>query len=311
MTPPLERGLAKTRRGVRLRPHRPLVGERDVEIAVVCAGICRTDLHVAAGRIPTADGRILGHELSGRVVDVGGSVARFAVGDRVTVFPIVGCGRCTHCGDAEPWHCRESEMLGVGRDGAFGDRLVVPERAVHRLPNALSFELGAYAEPVAASLAVTKADLDASGAGVILGRDRIAELTRRVLAAHGVDAPLHDPARGELPHRSCDFVVETVANEEAFDLALAALRPGGTLVLKSRPAVKVPFDVGRAVARELTVRAVAYGPFDDALALLSGDALFVDDLLGPSFDLADHERAFSVALRDESRKVFLKPAGPR
>lgn len=288
-------------------PHRPEVRAGDVEISVVCAGICRTDLHVASGRIPTRPGRILGHELAGRVSRVGGAVSGFRRGDRVTVFPIIGCGDCSCCTTARPWLCAASAMLGVGRDGGFGDAVVVPERAVHRLPDSLSFREGAYAEPVAASLAVLRASIPRGAAGVILGSGRIAELTRRILATAGVDAELVRVDADPLPPRSLDFVVETVATEAAFDLALHALRPGGTLVLKSRPADKVALDVTKAVAREVTLEAVAYGPMDEALSLLGTGALRVEDLLGPSFDLADHHAAFALATEDESQKVFLRP----
>ncbi len=317
----MERALAKTRSGLALRPHRPSVGRGDVEIAVVCAGICRTDLLVASGRIPAAIGRVLGHELSGWVCRVGEGVERFAEGDRVTVFPIVGCGACGYCDVDEPWRCAASEMLGVSRDGGFSDRVVLPERAVYRLPDGVSFELGAYAEPVAASLAVMRAGL--RGRGVVLGTGRIAELTRRVLSAHGVEAPLlplppggnhadyHAGDKLPLAPRSLDFVVETVASEEAFDCAMSLLRPGGTLVLKSRAAAKVPLDVARAVGGELILRAVAYGRFADALALLSSGRLQVTDLFGPTYDLDDHEPAFLAARADEGRKVFLCPGGSR
>jgi L-iditol 2-dehydrogenase len=295
--------------GLRLLPFEPRVGEDDVEIAVACAGICRTDLHVAAGTIPTARGRVLGHELAGRILAVGERVRRFRRGDRVTVFPIVGCGGCASCAEHRPWRCAQTAMLGVSRQGAFSDRLVVPQRAVFRLPDSLSIEEGAYAEPVAASLAVLDAGIADGARGVVLGRGRIAELTRRVLATRGIDAPLHDLSGRRPAPRSLDFVVETVASEHAFALAVDALRPGGTLVLKSRPAHKVPIDVSRAVTREITLRAVAYGKMEDALALIGSADLGIDDFLGPSFGLEDHEEAFALARRDESLKIFLRPRG--
>jgi L-iditol 2-dehydrogenase len=299
----------KTDEGIRLLPFGPRTGEDDVEIAVACAGICRTDLHVAAGTIPAPAGRVLGHELSGRVARVGDRVEGLRAGDRVTVFPIVGCGVCAACEEQRPWRCETSTMLGVSRQGAFSDRLVVPQRAVFRLPESVSFEEGAYAEPVAASLAVLDAEIPRGARGVVLGRGRIAELTRRILTTRGIDAPLRDPAGGGLDPRSLDFVVETVASEAALDLALHALRPGGTLVLKSRPAQKVPIDASRAVSREITIRAVAYGRFEDALAMIESGALDIGDFLGPGFALEEHEAAFDLARRNESRKVFLRPGG--
>jgi threonine dehydrogenase-like Zn-dependent dehydrogenase len=303
--------LRKTREGVRLLPHlhRQEVGPSDVEISVVCAGICRTDLHVATGRIAAARGRVLGHELSGVVTRIGAEVRRISPGDRVTVFPIIGCGRCAWCRAAASWHCPEATMLGVSRDGAFGDALVVPEHAVYTLPDGLSFARGAFAEPVAASLAVTRAPIAQGSTGVILGSGRIAELTRRVLATRDIVVPIH-PVHAPLSPRSLDFVVETVATEAALAAALDALKPEGTLVLKSRPARTVPVDLARAVRREVRIVALSYGPFSEAIALLDRGGLEVDDLFGPAFALRDHEAAFRVAESDESQKVFLRPGAP-
>ncbi len=304
------RALKTTKEGPALLPFVPdPVGDDEVEIAVACAGICRTDLHVAAGRIRTVPGRVLGHELAGRVVRVGADVVGLAPSDRVTVFPVVGCGACAACSGRRPWRCARSTMLGVSRHGAFSDRLVVPARAVFRLPEEVSFEEGAYAEPVAASLSVLSVGIEAGARGAIFGRGRIAELTRRVLASSGVDAPLRDPEREAPAARSLDFVIETLATAHTFDLALDALRPGGTLVLKSRPAARVPLDVARAVHREVTLRAVAYGPMDEALRLIAGGRLGIGDFLGPAFPLDDHAQAFAAATRDESQKIFLSPGG--
>ncbi len=295
---------------LRLAPFVSMTEAGDVEIAVVLAGICRTDLHAAAGRIRTASGRVLGHELAGRVTGVGAKVTRFRPGERVTVFPIVGCARCPSCGrGAPPWRCERSVMLGIDRQGAFADRLVVPQRAVYRLPDSVSFAHGAYAEPVAASLAVLDAELKEGAKGVILGAGRIAELTRRVLASRGIDAPIRDPERDVLASCSVDFVIETAPTEHAIDAALDALRPGGVLVLKSRPADKVPFDFRRAVAREITIRAVAYGDMAAALTMIASGSLGLDDFVGPSYPLADYEAAFAAARVDESKKIFLRPEG--
>lgn len=306
MTLSPRRGLAWTPQGLRWRPVPDSLGPHDVDIEVALAGLCRTDQHVATGAIPVADGRILGHELAGRVRAVGPAVRRLRPSDRVTLNPYVGCGACPECDASRPHRCPQTRMLGIGRDGGFATHVVVPERAVHRLPEGLSWRLGAYAEPVAASLSVRQARLEPGARGAVLGRGRIAELTRRVLAVDGVHAPIRDPDQ-PLPARALDFVVETRADGPTLARALDALAPGGLLVLKSRPAAPVPFDVHAAVTREITVRAVAYGSFDDALVLLASGRLAVDDLLGETFPLEDYAAAFSAAERSEAEKLFLRP----
>lgn len=287
----------------------------DVVVAVRRAGICRTDLQVADGRLPCATPRVLGHELAGVVRACGAAVRRVAPGDRVTVIPFAPCGACGPCGAGEPPHrCLAPAMLGLDRDGAFAQAVVVPERCVLPVPDGLDDVRAAFVEPVAAALAVTRAGLRPGQRGVVLGTGRICALCVRVLAGEGIAAAPLDPAGGPREGAaSLDFVVETVATAASLHLALTLLRPGGTLVLKSRPAAPVPLDVTLAVRREVVVRAVAYGAFEDAIARLASGRLEVADLLGATYPLARFAEAFAEARRGEQTKVFLAPgphAGP-
>src|SRR5436309_2081583 len=89
------RALVRDDTGVRLARIPALIpAAGEVAIAVAFAGVCRTDLAVADGRIAVADGRVLGHELSGRIASLGDGVTGIAVGDPVTAIPFAPCGRC-------------------------------------------------------------------------------------------------------------------------------------------------------------------------------------------------------------------------
>jgi L-iditol 2-dehydrogenase len=285
------------------RPH--VARPDDVVIRVVCAGLCRTDLYVAEGRLPVQEPRVLGHEFSGVVETVGPEVRHVMAGDRVAVMPFVGCGDCRLCTTGESTRCPSATMLGIDRDGAFAEAIVVPARAVYPMPDRLSYRRAAYAEPLAAALAVLRAGLLYPSRGLILGRNRIAQLTRRVLAADGFnDVTLWDPAV-DSPVLSgiFDFAVETMATDAVFGVLLDAVRPGGTVVLKSRPARPVVLDVAAAVRREVTLRAVHYGSFAQAVAWLA-DGFEVDDLLGPVVPLEAFDRAFTTVHESEAKKVF-------
>ncbi len=302
--------LVKQAGEVSLRTVPPLapVASDDVVIDVAVAGICRTDLYVADGLLPSADPVVLGHELAGTVTQVGAAAAPLRPGDRVTVVPSVPCGACVECTRGE--RCASPALLGVDRDGAFAGALRVPARAVLLVPPALPFRLAAYTEPLAAALGVLRAGLDLGGRGAVVGTGRIPTLIVRVLAAAGFgDVPACDPARPLPP--GLDWVVESVADARAMDAMLRALRPGGTLVLKSRSHTPVPLDVGLAVRKDLVLRAVSYGSFEEAVAWLATGRVDVSDLLGETFALGDHRRAFAAARASEARKVFLRiDAGP-
>lgn len=295
----------------------------DVVVAVAVAGVCRTDCYLATGTL--APGRtplILGHELAG-VVHEAGPASGFEPGERVACMPLVGCGQCAVCRAGRPHVCPRGQMLGLDRDGAFAERVRVPASALVRVPAGLSMRHAAFAEPVAAALAVPEALDDAldgtlPGAfpdplsaraqrGLVLGSGRIAVLTARVLAgagfAHVETRPV--PERVDTGADAFDFVVETTASERALAAAVALLRPRGVLVLKSRPPAAVPLDVLACVRKELRLAGAYYAPLAAALDLMHTRALAVDDLLGPGHALAAHQAVLAAELDGgEARKQF-------
>ncbi len=280
-------------------PHRQ-AGE--VLVEVLLTGICRTDLFAADGRIAVAPLRVLGHETAGLVAEADPG-SGLQAGQRVAIHPILACGGCRPCLAGQA--CSRPRMLGLDQDGAFAGWIVVPASAVWPVPEALSLERVAYVEPMAAALAVLKAPLDRAQKGLIVGHNRIAQLTLRVLAAHGFRGVAQIAAGEEVDEDAFDWAIETLATADTMDTLLRAVRPGGLVVLKSRPAARVPFDVARAVRKDLSFQAVSYAPFNEAIDLLA--RLEVDDLLGQRFSLESYEEAFSRARSDESRKLFLAP----
>ena len=184
----------------------------DVIIRVLTAGICRTDLYVAEGRIASAEPITLGHELCGRVIACGD--ASIAIGALVAVDPRVAGG-----------------FLGVTQHGAFAERVRVPAANVLVLPE-IDPRAGAYVEPIAAALAVTKTlsgnALHTQIAGTrvgLIGRDRFAELIAAVLRIEGCVVEREGPF---------EIAVETTGSAAEIAALCEALRPGGMLIVKSR-----------------------------------------------------------------------------
>lgn len=288
---------------------RPVVmAPDDVILQVALAGVCRTDVYVASGRLPCRDPLILGHEVAGTVVEVGPAVAALRPGDLASVSPLLPCRRCPAClqGVAP---CHAPQLLGVHEHGAFAELLRVPAAVVHRAPPSLSAREVAYTEPLAAALAVLKAGLRRDERGLIYGTGRIAALVQRVLAAAGLGhVPLH-AVDAPLPPAAYDYIIETVATSAALAQLLPAVRCGGRIVLKSRPPEPALWPIAAAVLREVSLCAVAYGPFDEALRWLVARRVEVADLLGEVYPLDDFAHAFIAASGAEARKVFLQPPG--
>lgn len=282
----------------------PIAREGECTIEVAFSGICRTDLLVASRDITSRDPITLGHELSGVVRSSNDPSVRS--GARVTVHPVIRCARCDECLRDAP--CSSPAMLGVDRDGSFAERVRVPATNVFAIPESLSLFVAAYTEPVAAALAVVDVagkHLDREAPGLIYGQNRIAELTRRILVAHGFSRlTLHDHRGPPLPRDTFSFAIETVATTETIRDLVSTLRPRGALILKSRTPSAIEIDLPSLVRKELSLHAVNYGSFARSIDLLATRRIVVDDLLGDRFSLADHEQAFARARSSEHAKVM-------
>ncbi|MEU0539233.1 alcohol dehydrogenase catalytic domain-containing protein [Nocardia sp. NPDC005978] len=273
-----------------------------VRLRVLGAAICRTDVYAATGRLPLGGPRVLGHEMVGEVVEADPE-GDYRPGARVAVAtPLIACAEC----ESAARRCGESRMLGVDLDGAFAEQTVVPEANLWPVPESLPLRRAACVEPIAATTAVLRAPIRPDQRGVVLGAGRIAELSGRVLRAHGFGSVDDEvDAKGDY-----DFVIESAGTGDALARAVALARPGGVVVLKSRPAAPIALDVAAAVRKDLVLAAVSYGPAADAVRL-AGE-LAIDDLLGETYPLRRFADALAAAERDPlGPKVLLDPAGAR
>jgi threonine dehydrogenase-like Zn-dependent dehydrogenase len=127
---------------------RPKAGE--VLIKMRAAGLCGADLllydWIYRGKRPVVPPLILGHEGVGEIVEVGTDVEGFAVGDRVAMQSILGCGKCPSCQKGHTHLCGDWAHLGMTYDGLFADYVVVSAKACHKLPEQVSDEEGAFLE---------------------------------------------------------------------------------------------------------------------------------------------------------------------
>jgi D-arabinitol dehydrogenase (NADP+) len=126
----------------------PEYNANEVVIRVHAAGICGTDVHIFKGEYEAVYPLIPGHEFSGEVAAVGANVTRFKVGDRVTADPNIPCNRCSSCQRNEPNQCKNLKAVGVTRDGAFAQYVVVDEGNVFPIGD-ISYKAAALIEPLA------------------------------------------------------------------------------------------------------------------------------------------------------------------
>jgi len=283
----------------------PEVGHpTDVRIRVTCAAICRTDAYVASGRIHVPDGRVPGHEFTGIVDSAGAAVTRVRPGDRVVVNPLIACGDCPSCRTARPHQCVAARFLGIDCDGAFAELVVVDESMVHVLPAGIPDTVGAYAEPLAATMAVLDADLPPGASIAVTGTGRIATLTEFILREFG-----HDVHAATSDANEYDVVVETNLCSSNLESTIRLLKPGGLLVMKSRQPETVEISPLVCIPWRLRIECVYYADFGLALGHLARWSPQLQRFAGSEWPLAQHEQAFAEACEDETAKVYFRPNG--
>ncbi len=135
------------------RPVQP-PGPGQVRIAVAYTGICGTDLHILHGamdkRVHIPD--VIGHEMSGRIVELGEQVTGWAVGDPVTVMPLDWCGHCPACRAGNSHICHNLNFVGIDSTGAMQGSWTVDAGLLVRLPDGLDLAHAALVEPTAVAV---------------------------------------------------------------------------------------------------------------------------------------------------------------
>ena len=300
---------------------RPTLSAGEALVSVVQAGICNTDLELVDGYYPYCG--VLGHEFVG-VVEDGPDELR---GRRVVGEINAACGRCSTCSAGVPSHCPNRTVLGiVDRDGAFAEKLSLPAGNLRPVPQAVSDDAATFTEPLAAALEIQEQVAIADCRRVlVVGSGKLGQLIARslhltecellvlgrrqrtleLLEAQGVEVT-EDERRVE--GKTFDLAVECTGNADGFELARRALRPRGTLVMKSTYAGSLTLDAAAVVVDELQLVGSRCGPFAPALELLAEGRVEVEDLIDARYPLDDALAAFEHAARPGVLKVLLQVA---
>jgi len=316
----------------------PAVGRDDVLIRVGRCGICGTDMHMFNGHYAAESLPIIpGHEFAGTVAAIGSEVRGFAKGDRVVADINIGCGQCFYCRRNEVLNCAEVRQVGISRDGAFADYVVMPSRLVLAAPADAPFDLLALVEPIACVVrAARKANVRFGQSVLILGAGPIGNLhiqmmrlvgaapilvaepsaVRGAMALEaGADVVIADPAQLRetvLRHtggRGADIVIESVGLPVLYAKAFELIRPGGHIAAFgiAGPADSVPLPLLATVLRENSIKGSVAGmgeDMHDALTLLAHDRFKTEAFRARSLPLDKIQQAFETLPRHpEALKV--------
>lgn len=293
----------------------------EVLIRLHLAGICGTDLQLLSGYYPFTG--IIGHEFVGEVVAAPDSSPW--LGKRVVGEINVTCGDCPACRAGRPTHCERRTVLGIaGRDGVFCEYFTLPERNLHFVPDEIDDALAVFVEPLAAACQIARQiEFGREDRVLIIGAGRLGQLiaevlSRRcrkliVLAKHpGQETRLKKRGittvkREQLADHSMDVVVEATGDPSGFFIAMKAVRPRGTIVLKSTYHGHLTANFSELVVNEITLLGSRCGPFDDALRLMSEDSTLADDMVEASYPLTEGLSAFEHAAKHGAQKILLCP----
>ena len=317
------RGLWLEGERIRLRDDlaRPEPAEGEARVRVLAAGICNTDLELVGGYYPFTG--VPGHEFVGRVEAAPG--AEEWEGRRVVGEINAACGACPACRAGRRTHCERRTVLGIrGRDGAFAESLTLPVANLHEVPDGLPDDVAVFTEPLAAALEVREqVPIDGGDRVVVVGDGKLGNLVAQTLALTGCALTVigRHPgklallaARGIATARAdegvadgrADVVVECTGNAEGLERARRAVRPRGTIVLKSTYRGRSSLDVSRIVVDEITLVGSRCGPFAPALALLVEGRVEVRSLVHARFPLHEAVAAFAEASRRGVMKVLVE-----
>ncbi|MGL4607924.1 MAG: alcohol dehydrogenase catalytic domain-containing protein [Eubacteriaceae bacterium] len=232
---------------------KPRCGDNEILIKVKACNVCKTDLKAYLyGHKDLVYPRILGHEISGVIEELGKNIKHYKIGEHVFIHPGISCGKCYYCHQGLDNLCDHIKILGFNFDGGFQEYLLIPKEGVERnivqiIDRRLKFSEVSFIEPIACCLNIQdQLDFTASPQVLIIGGGRLGLLNLLIARAKGAQKIfLIEPiaARGEMALSmgcdgilsSCedippmDIVIPCCSDPNAFNLALKCVRKKGQI----------------------------------------------------------------------------------
>ncbi len=332
---------ARAERGIWMQDvPEPSIGHNDVLIRVRRASICGTDMHIfnwdawARKTIPVP--MAVGHEYSGRIVEIGSEVRGLKVGDRVSGEGHITCGYCRNCRAGRRHLCRNTVGVGVNRPGAFAQYLAIPADNAFKLPDSISDDVASILDPfgnathTALAFNMVGEDVLITGAGPI-GIMAVA-IARFVGARHVVITDVND-YRLELAKKmgatrainvqreTLDQTMKDLGMQEGFDVGLemsgnsAAFRDmlrtmhhGGSVAILGIPPEDTSIDWNQVIFKGLTLKGI-YGRemFETwyKMASLLQSGLNLQPIITHHLPVREFAEGFSIMGSGRSGKVIL------
>jgi threonine 3-dehydrogenase len=265
------------------------LGPNDVRIRVSHAGVCGTDFHIykwddwAKGRVKVPT--VLGHEFVGNIIELGSAVSGYAVGDRVSAECHITCGVCRFCRTGQGHLCVDTQIIGVDRDGAFTNELIMPAANLWKIHPDIPDRHAAIFDPLGNAMHTVSAFNLAGKTVIITGAGAIGLMAVAMSKAHGAakvivlepqdgkrrmatdlgaDLTLDPTQSGTREKVSAftggampDVLLEMSGNEKGIQQGLDLLAMGGEVAMLGIPPKPITLDLAATVIfKGLTVKGI-------------------------------------------------------
>ncbi|AOP41608.2 L-threonine 3-dehydrogenase [Edwardsiella piscicida] len=318
----------------------PALGHNDIMIKIRKTAICGTDVHIynwdawSQKTIPVP--MVVGHEYVGEVVAVGQEVSGFRIGDRVSGEGHITCGHCRNCRAGRTHLCRNTIGVGVNRQGAFAEYLVIPAFNAFKIPDNIPDTLAAIFDPfgnavhTALSFDLVGEDVLVSGAGPI--GIMAAAVCRHVGARHVVITDVNDyrldlarkmgvTRAVNVSRESLPEVMQSLGMSEGFDVGLEmsgappafrtmldTMNHGGKIAMLGIPPGDMAIDWNQVIFKGLLIKGI-YGRemFETwyKMAALIQSGLDLTPIITHQYAIDDFQKGFDAMRSGHSGKVIL------
>jgi len=324
----------------------PELGPEDVLVKVKATALCGTDLHIYewstwaqnAGIEPP---RIMGHEFSGEIVEVGGTVVDLNPGDYVAGETHIPCGKCYQCKNGQQHICGNLKLFSIHTDGCFAEYTKIPAICARKIPASIPPKIGAVLEPLGTALRsclevkvagknvavigcgpiglFAVACSRAMGAANIIATDVVNErlqLSEKV----GADVSLN-PTKGDITEEilkmtqgvGADVIIDASGSVEAIKQGFKYLRKGGEVALIGLPSEPIELNLGPDIVfKEAKIIGIhgreMFRTWTKMENMLDKGLLNIDPIISHSKPLSEFEEAFELIKTGKGCKVILDPS---
>ncbi len=324
----------------------PECGEEELLVRVKYAGVCGTDNRIYQGTKVIDGPRVTGHEFSGTIEKIGKNVEGFTVGQRVSVYPMIHCGKCYCCREGKTNICVNRKTIGYEIDGGFAQYVKIPAEAIEcgnvvSIPDSVSDEIAAISEPITAAYhGIQQAKLNEGDTLVIIGAGPIGlfhtqlsrskklkqcivvepiEEKRELALKMGADVVI-DPATEDTKKRIFELTDEKGADAILLDVgvpkvledSLSYVKKGGRFVIfAGMPAgTKVLLDPNQLHYKEIMLTGSSSSSAKNqrrVFELLEAGDIKTEGLISGCFALEEWKMAFEMKANYVGVKTIMDP----